>query len=79
MDPCVWNRIVNGNQVAIVIYVDDLAISCKSKAEVHKAMAMIKDKFIDIKVKESNEMSYLGRNLKIDHDGIQISMRNYIQ
>ena len=32
MDPCVWNKSVNGNQITIVIYVDDLAISCKNKA-----------------------------------------------
>ena len=47
MDPCVWNRIVNGDQVTIVIYVDDLAISCKNRDEDHKAMAMIKEKFIE--------------------------------
>jgi len=26
MDQCVWNKIVDGNQITIVIYVDDLAI-----------------------------------------------------
>jgi len=28
MDPCVWNKVVGGDQITIVIYVDDLAISC---------------------------------------------------
>ena len=79
MDPCVWNKIVGGDQITIVIYVDDLAISCRNKDEVHNAMEMVKSKFIDIKVKESNEMSYLGMNLKIDNDGIQVSMASYIQ
>jgi len=79
MDPCVWNKIVDADQITIIIYVDDLAISCRNKDEVHKAMAMVKEKFIDIKVKESNEMSYLGMNLKIDNDGIPVSMTNYIQ
>jgi len=78
MDPCVWNKNVHGDQITIIIYVDDLAISCRNKDEVHKAMAMVKEKFIDIKVKESYEMSYLGMNLKIDNDGIQVSMENYL-
>ena len=78
-DPCVWNKVVGGDQITIVIYVDDLAISCRNKVEVHKATDMVKSKFIDIKVKESNEMSYLGMNLKIDNDGIQLSMESYIQ
>jgi len=78
MDACVWNKWVNGNQVTIVIYVHDLAISCKDRVEVHRAMNMIKDKFIDIKTKESNEMSYLGMNIKIAEDGIHVSMASYI-
>jgi len=58
MDLCVWNKIVGGDQITIVIYVNDLAISCRNKVEVHKAMDIVKSKFIDIKVKESSEMSY---------------------
>ena len=42
-------------------------------------MAMVQKKFIDIKVKESSEMSYLGMNFKINNDGIHVSMENYIQ
>jgi hypothetical protein len=29
MDPCVWNKIVKGNQVTVVIYVDDLMRSIR--------------------------------------------------
>jgi len=60
MDPCVWNKKVNGNQTTIVIYVDDLAISSKSKEDVHSVVKLIQKEFVDIKIKESNEMSYLG-------------------
>jgi len=70
MDPSVWNKNSNGNQTTIVIYVDDLPISSKCKEDVHAIMGLIKNEFVDIKVKESNEMSYLGMNLKITDDGI---------
>jgi len=79
MDGCVWNKIINGNQVTIVIYVDDLAISCADKREVHNARDMIQKEFIDVKIKESNEMTYLGMNIKITKMGIEISMVSFIQ
>jgi len=56
MDPCVWNKTINGNQITIIIYVDDLAISCRDLSEVHKARDLIKKEFVDIKVKESSEI-----------------------
>ena len=62
MDACVWNKSVNGIQTTIVIYVDDLAISSKSRSDVNAAMKLIEKEFVDVKVTESNEMSYLGMN-----------------
>jgi len=79
MDGCVWNKMVNGNQVTIVIYVDDLAISCVDKSEVHNAKDMIQKEFIDVKIKESSEMTYLGMNIKVTDSGIEVSMVNFIQ
>jgi len=79
MDVCVWNKNVNGNQVTIVIYVDDLAISCKDVKEVHNARDLIQKEFVDVKIKESKEMTYLGMNIKITNDGVEVSMTNYIK
>jgi len=79
MDPCVWNKMVNGNQTIIVIYVNDLAISSKSKDDVHAVMKLIQNEFVDVKVKETNEMSYLGMNSKLTKEGIEVDMVNYIE
>ena len=79
MDGCVWNKMVSGKQVTIVIYVDDLAISCVDKREVHNARDMIQNEFIDVKIKESSEMTYLGMNIKITEKGIEVSMVSFIQ
>jgi len=79
MDGCAWNKTVNGNQVTTVIYVDDLAISCVDKREVHNARDMIQKEFIDVKIKESSEMTYLGMNIKITEMGIEVSMVSFIQ
>jgi len=80
MDACVWNKIVKGNQVTVVIYVDDLMISSKSQEEVHKVRDLIEKEFIEIKTKEGNEYSYLGMLLKKRDDGsIEINMKSYIE
>jgi len=79
MGPCVWNKIIDGNQTSIVIYVDDLAISSKPKDDVHATMELIKKEFVDVKVKESKEMSYLGMNLRVTNDGFEVDMINYIE
>jgi len=39
-------------------------------------MELIKNEFVDVKVKESNEMNYLGMILKITDDGIEVDMVN---
>jgi len=79
MDACVWNKYVNGVQTTIVIYVDDLAISSNNREDVHAAIELIKKEFVDVKVKESNEMSHLGMNLKLSESGVEVDMINYIQ
>jgi len=76
MDACVWNKDIKGNQTTIVIYVDDLAISSRSQADVRAAMELIKAEF---RVKETSEMSYLGMNLKLKSDGIEVDMINTIE
>ena len=58
---------------------DDLAISSENEEDVHSAMELIKKAFIEVKVKESHEMSYLGMNLKITDDGVEVDMVNYIE
>jgi len=79
MDPCVWNKKVNENQTTLVIYVDDLAISSKSKEDVHAVVRLIQNEFVDVKVKVTYEMSYLGMNLKLTKEGIEVDMINYIE
>jgi len=40
---------------------------------------LIQKECVDIKIKESNEMSYLGINLKLTKEGIEVDMINYIE
>ena len=44
-DPCVANKIVNGNQMTISQHVDDLKISYKEKTVIDEFLTWIKEKY----------------------------------
>ena len=80
IDPCVMNKTVNGIQITVVIYVDDLMITSKSQDEIYKVRDLIEKEFIEIKVKEGKEFTYLGMLLKREEDGsIEINMQSYVE
>jgi len=78
LDACVWNKTEKGIQTTIVIYVDDLLITSKNKACVDHIRNLIEKEFLEIKTKVGSEITYLGMNLKRNHDSIEISMKGYI-
>jgi len=80
MDPCVWNKTVDGVQTSIIVYVDDLLISSKRKEDVLLSKDLLVKEFLEVKIKEGNDITYLGMNLKARKDGsIELSMIQYIK
>jgi len=80
MDPCVFNKTVNGDQITVVVYVDDLLITCRCKSEINKVKSLIEKEFIEIKVKEGSEFTYLGMEIKrYDNGSISVAVRAYIE
>ena len=80
MDPCVWNKTVDRVQTTIVVYVDDLLISSKRKEDVLLIRDLLEKEFLEVKIKEGNDVTYLGMNLKTRKDGsIELSMLQYIK
>ena len=80
IDPCVFNKTVNGDQITVVVYVEDLLITCKCISEINKVKCLIEKEFIDIKVKEGSEFTYLGMSIKrYDNGSISVDMRAYIE
>lgn len=63
----------------IVVYVDDILYSVSSVEYESILLQQFRDKYGDIKVQNSNTISYLGINIEIiDNVGIKLSMPNYI-
>lgn len=77
-DPCIFNLTKNGAQCSIGIYVDDLFITCKDAELLTKVITYIKDTYIDVKVNEGTQHSYLGMTFNFETRGqVEVTMEGY--
>jgi hypothetical protein len=80
VDPCVFNKMVNGKQLTILLYVDDLLAMCEQEGPIMEFVQSLKDKFDnDVKYSMERDLSYLGMHLKIEQGRIEISMKSYVE
>ena len=82
-DPCVANKMVDGNQLTVTWHVDDLKVSHKDKKVVDDFIQWIRDCYEDVtKVKPSRGKvhDYLAMTLDYTTRGVvKISMKDYIE
>ena len=78
-DPCVANKMVNGKQMTICWYVDDLKVSHVDPVEVRKMMEILETQFGKMDVTYGNDQTYLGMDLKIRDKKVYISMKGYLE
>lgn len=79
-ESCVLNKITeSGHQLTVVIYVDDLLITCASGTEVDAIIGFLRAKFNTITVHDGQNISYLGMSLDFSADGkVKITMPGYV-
>ena len=69
-DPCVFNKInKNGNQVTIVIHVDDIKITTRGEKELTKEINLIEKEFGELTVSRGKCLNYLGINFDYNTKG----------
>jgi hypothetical protein len=79
VDPCVFNKMINGYQCTVMLYVDDLLILAATSAVIMEIIDMLKRQFDDdVKFSMEEHMSYLGMHLHIERGRIIVSMESYI-
>jgi hypothetical protein len=59
-DICVFNKMVNGKQITLCIYVDDIMISSEDDYAIMSVIELLKNTYNTITVHEGNTHSYLG-------------------
>ena len=82
-DPCVANKIINGNQMTVSWHVDDLKVSHKESKFVEEFIEWIKSKyenFTKVKPSRGKRHDYLGMTLDYSVPGeVTISMTDYVK
>ena len=79
-DGCVFNKTMYGVQCTVLIYVDDLKVSCKDPRGVDDTLADLTKVYKKLAIKEGKKMDYLGMELDFGTKGVvQLSMAGLIE
>jgi hypothetical protein len=81
VDQCVLNLNWKDTQLTVMLYVDDLLITCVDDGAIDWLMDKLVDRFKDVKLHREKDLSYLGMHVKwsASEDGyITVSMAAYV-
>jgi hypothetical protein len=79
LDACIYNKLVNGLQITVAIYVDDLFVSSKSLEAIVALEDLLINKFTDITIHSGDIHSYLGMTWDFSFPkSVSITMEAYI-
>jgi hypothetical protein len=79
MEPCCFNKTVNGSQCTIVIHVDDLLFTCADIGIIEDTLARLTEKYEDLSVTRGLLHNYLGMVFDFSESGkVSISMEKFI-
>ena len=74
LDECIFLYENNKNKIFIATHVDDLLIAGNDESELEKFKTFLNNEFNDIKYNEGEKHQYLGTNLNIKNESIEIDM-----
>jgi len=77
VDPCVMNKTVDGNQLTVVIYVDDILATCVSAEAITWLLDELTAEFDEVKGGLSDDFSYLGMHVRCGVGMTWVSMEGY--
>lgn len=73
------NKMVNGKQCTIALFVDDLLVTCEDAAGIEQLVEALRSEYGEVTVhKDEDDLSYLGMHLRIDGDKVYVSQLMYI-
>ena len=79
LDPCVFNKTVDGKQCTVAIYVDDLFIASQNLSLITELESLLKSEFKSIEIHEGPIYSYLGMSWDYSVPGeVKVTMEGFI-
>lgn len=79
VDPCVMNKIIDGKQCTLVVYVDDLLISCVDSGIMDEVVSELKNRFGEVKYCAEKDISYLGMHIVVENGSAAVSMEAFVR
>ena len=79
VDPCVMNKMINGKQCTLVIYVDDILATCVDAEVINEVVSELTREYGDVKACQDKDISYLGMHIRIENGTATISMKAYLE
>ena len=73
------NKVINGRQVTILIYVDDILVLATDEQDLDYVTKILKDQYESLTIARGNPIAYLGMYLEKVENGFQVSMQSYIE
>ena len=85
-DPCVFNKgsAKDKEQITVIVYVDDLLVTCKSKRRIDELWKLMRSKYakphqLDITVKLGPTLNYLGMTFDFSIEGeVAITQKGFV-
>ena len=79
-DSCVFNVDIDGTQMTIGVYVDDLYITCESEELIDYFHQALLDEYTEVSFSKEIKLDYLGMVIDSNNkDFVEISMPSYVQ
>jgi hypothetical protein len=80
MDQCIFNKVLNDIQCTIVVYVDDLLITCLELSMINEVSDLLRKSFGEITVHDNKIHSYLGMtwNFSVPFN-VKITMEGFVK
>jgi hypothetical protein len=79
-DPCVFNKMINGNQLTVCVYVDDFLCTCVDESSLDWLAEQLRVRFKDVTVKKGPVLSWVGQTFDFSQDGkVKVTMSHYVE
>jgi hypothetical protein len=75
VDRCVFNKTINGKQCTLVLYVDDILLTCEDQSAIDSTIGLIQAEYPETRVTHGPIVPYLGMNIDMSvHGEARITM-----
>eukprot|EP00392_Amoebophrya_sp_AT5.2_P019736 g20709.t1 len=66
VDPCVMNKMIDGKQMTLVLFVDDILILSERDADTERFVKQLRDKYNEVSFCADKDLSYLGMHVRVE-------------